>query len=214
MTRHPSKVKLPRVLSRRVQFVALPVMVAISLGVIALAVIVVVLMPTVRDDQRGIGANGFSAFPEKGTDLGIDKVVTKSDVVDVLGEKAKRVSDADVTDVFNLAGIRSQMVTYDFVRTDDVSASIYIDLKTFPNSTTLEKANILKGTAEAGKVGDYDAYFMRAFTFGKKREYYLLLTKGLNAYVFAFVQPSRDILFSEVSAVATLKRLAQKADLL
>ncbi len=213
MTRRLPKVKLPKTLNRRAQFVALPVMAAISLGVIALAVIIVVLMPTVRDDQRGIGANGFSAFPESNADLGIGSVVTKDDVVDVLGKKAKRVGSVDVTEVFNLNGIRSQMVTYDFVRTDDVSASIYIDLKMFPNSTTLEKANILKGTIEAGKVGDYDAYFMRALTFGKKREYYLLLTKGLNAYVFAFVQPSRDILFNEVSAVATLKRLAQKANL-
>lgn len=185
----------------------------IAISVIVLAVVAVIVMPTTKDVNRGIGAYGFNAGIERGADLGVGNIVSKQDVVDVLGKKAQSVSDPEVSLVFNLNGIKGQTLSYDFVRSDGVKSSLYIEKKEFSSSDTLESANILASTQGAGNVGEFKAYFMHAVTFGSDREYYLLVVKDLKAYVFAIVQPIRNIIINEISAVATLKQLALKADL-
>ncbi len=208
-----SHTKLALFLKKRTKYIALPVMALIAISVIVLAIVAIMVMPLVKDPNRGIGADGFHAGIEKGADLGVGNIVTKQDVIDILGEKAKSVESADVSKVFNLNGIQGQTLTYDFERSDGVKNSLYIDKKKFDSTSTLKSANILANTTSAGKVGEFKAYFMHAVTFGSDREYYLLVTKDLEAYLFALVQPSRRITISEVSAVAVLKQLALKAEL-
>lgn len=208
-----SHTKFSRFLKKRTKYIALPVMALIAISVIVLAFVAIMVMPSVRDAHRGIGADGFHAGIERGADLGVGKLVSKQDIVDTLGGKAESVGSADISKVFNLNGIRGQTLTYDFEGSDGIKNSLYIDKKEFDSTSTLNSANILANTTSAGKVGEFNAYFMHAVTFGSDREYYLLATKDLKAYLFALVQPSRHITISEVSAVAVLKRLALKTNL-
>lgn len=213
MVRTVKNIKLPTFLTRNARFVALPIMALIAIGVIILAVAAIVIMPTVGNDQRGVGANGFSVFEEKDTDLGVGKVIEKNEIVSILGSKAKSVSDADVNNVVNLNGNRWQTATYNFIRADGVSASLYIDVLIFKDSVVMESAKILAGTASAGKVGNHNAYFMHAFTFGSDREHRLLVVNGLKAYKFVLVQPYRNIAINEIASMAVLKQIAAKSQL-
>tara|TARA_B100001245_G_scaffold234308_1_gene219599 strand:- start:7556 stop:8206 length:651 start_codon:yes stop_codon:yes gene_type:complete len=203
---------VPRAGNRRAQFLILPIMAVIAVGVIVLAVIAIIVMPTIGNDQRGIGANGFRAYIEQDGDLGMGSIVTKRDVSDALGKKATSVKDAEVSAVFNLNGTRGQTVTYDFVRADGAEASVYIDGRFFQDSVSLKAANITDNTLSAGKVGEHNAYFLHALTFGSEREYRLLVEDGLHLYTFVMVQPYRNITISEVSAMAVLKKLAASAE--
>lgn len=205
--------KLP-VLSKRARLVVLPIMILIAAGVIVFTILAIVVMPLVNPGtQRGVGADGFKAYEESGTSVGAGNVITKEQVVAELGDRAKSVDDADVSNVFNLNGIRRQQATYDFVRADGAKANLYVDVTLFNNTASMRSANVLEATADAGKIQGHPAYYMRAFTFGSDREYRLLVVNGLKAYVFAISQPVRDIEIREVSALAVLKRLAAKAEL-
>ena len=186
----------------------------IGVGMIVLVVLTIVAMPKINPgSQYGVGANGFRAYEEKDTSLGVDKVVSKEEVVQVLGGKAKSVSDADVSNVFNFNGDRGQTATYDFVRSDGVKATLYVDMMLFKNIPSMNNAHILTGTGDAGKVNGHPAYYMHAQTIGSQREYRLLVVNGLKAYKFVITQPYRNITINEVAALAALKKLAQKAEL-
>jgi hypothetical protein len=201
-------------ISRRgLQKKLLPLLIVVSAGVVILTVLAIIAMPIVNPgSQRGVGANGFQAFVEKNTTLHVDSVVDKSDVVKELGSKAKSVSDVDTTAVFNLNGSRTQTATYNFVRTDDVNASIYVDLMFFKNQASVDDANVTAGTMDAGKIQGLPAYYLRAVTLGSGREYRLMVVKGLKVYKFVMVQPVRNVTISEAAALATLKKLATNAD--
>jgi hypothetical protein len=201
-------------LTKRQRTLILPLFVVIGTGAIVLAVLAIIVMPrTTNDNQRGIGADGFQAYQETGTDLGIGKVVSKSDVVAALGVNAKSVSDADVSKVFNYNGDRGQTLTFNFKRADNNQASLYIDVVLFKNSASLTNTNIYNGTGKAGTINGLSAYYMHAQTLGTIREYRLLVVNGLKAYKFVIDQPYKNITISEVSALAALKKLALKAQL-
>lgn len=200
-------------LTKRQRAALLFVMVIVGTLAIVAAVIAIIAIPRVDTSQRGVGANGFRAYVDKGADLGIGKVVSKDDVVAVLGTKARSVEDADVSTVFNLNGDRGQTVTFDFTRADGKSASLYVDVMQFKSSASLKAARIYTETAKAGSVQNLQAYYMHAQTLGSLREYRLMVVNDLKAYKFVIDQPSNNITISEVSAVAALLKLAQKAHL-
>lgn len=210
------KKRLPRIKDSRklLLTIIVPIMGIIAAAAVILAIFSIITMPKSGEGaQRGVGADGFSAYEEKGTTLGIDKVVSRDDVVAVLGKKAKSVGDQQVSNVFNLDDNRGQTLTYSFVRPDDKEVSLYVDVMLFKNMNVLEAANIYAGTASAGNVGAHPAYFMRAQTMGSDREYRLMVVNGLKVYKFVMVQPYRSITMSEVVAVSILKQLAEKAEL-
>lgn len=201
-------------LSPQARIALMAVLVTIGAIAIAIAVYSIVIVPLANPASRsGVGADGFQAFVERGGSLDIANVVSKKDVVDVLGKKAKSVSDADVSKVFNIDGTRGQTVTYDFVRDNGLKASLYIDLMWFKDSATFGAIDIKTGTGDAGKIDGYPAYYMHAQTLSSEREYRLMVVKGLKVYKFVISQPYRTISISEVSALAALKRLAEKAEL-
>lgn len=201
-------------LSPRARMVLLAALTIVGGGAIAIAIISIVIVPLVNPgSQRGVGANGFQAFVEDGGNLNIANTVSKQEVVDALGDKAKSVSDAQVSKVFNIDGTRGQTVTYDFVRANGLKASLYIDLMYFSNLQTLESTGVTASTGDAGRVNGHQAYYMHAQTFGSEREYRLMIINGLKVYKFVISQPYRTISINEVSALATLKKLAAKAEL-
>ncbi|MDB5183930.1 MAG: hypothetical protein JWO07_611 [Candidatus Saccharibacteria bacterium] len=201
-------------LTKRQRAIVLPVMVAIGTTVVVLAILTIVVFPTItRNAQRGVAANGFSAYLEKGTDLGAGKIVQKSDVVAALGNKAKSVSDVDVSGVFNYNGDRGQTATYNFVRSDGVKASLYIDMTAFKSTQSMDDQQILAETGLAQIINGHSAYYMHAQTIGGSREYRLVVINDIKAYKFVIDQPLENIKINEVSAVASLIKLAQKAAL-
>lgn len=201
-------------ISPRTRAVVLAFMIAIGIGAIALAVTAIVLLPKANPGaQRGVGATGFTAFTEENGDLGMGKVVSKEDVASVLGNKSKVVSNVSVSKVFNIDGSRGQTASYDFVRSDGVKATTYVDVMVFKNQATLDAANVTKNTAKGGTVNNHPVYFMHAQTLGSDREYRLMIVKGLKVYKFVVVQPLRNITISEVAALAAMKKLAAKAEL-
>jgi len=203
-----------KTLSRRTRLVVLPLFALIGIGAVVLAVITIIVMPRVNQgSQRGVGADGFRAYLEENSTLGIDKVATKNQVITCLGAKAKSVDDVAVSKVFNLDGNRGQTATFDFVRTDGNKASVYIDVMLFKNVPTMNNADILAGTGKAGTIQGHPAYYMHAQTVGSDREYRLLVTNGLKAYKFVVVQPVRNITISEVGALAAMRKLASEAKL-
>ena len=194
--------------------VVLPAMFIISGIAVIIAIFAIIVMPSLNHGaRRGVAANGFSAYEEQGTTLGVDKTVTKDDVVAALGNKAKSVSDAKTTNVFNYGGDRSQTVSFDFVRADGKKASLYVDLTQFKSSTSRDNQHIFAETALARIINGNSTYYMHAQTLGSVREYRLLVAKDLNAYKFVIDQPARNITISEVSAAASLMKLIEKAKL-
>lgn len=203
-----------KVISRRTRLIILPIFGVIAIGTAILVVITIIVMPRAdSNDQRGVGADGFRAFLEKDGDIGVARAVTKSEVVAALGNKAKSVSDVDVTKVINIGGNRGQTATYPFVRTDNTKVNLYIDVMMFKNITSLEDANVYRATLDAGKINGRQAYYLHAQTIGSDREYRLMIVNGLKVYKFVMVQPYRSITINEVAALAVLKRLAAKAEL-
>lgn len=201
-------------LTPRARAIVLPVLVAISAGAVIYGIISVVLVPRINPAaQRGVGANGFQAYVEDNGDLGISNVVSKSDVETVLSGKAKTVSTADISKVFNLDGNRGQTVTYSFKRSDNVNASLYVDLMSFKNQQTLDDANVTQNTTQTSDVSGHHAYYMHAQTLGAGREYRLMVVDDLKVYKFVIVQPVQNITINEVAAIAALKKLALKAHL-
>lgn len=201
------------VLNKKAQMVAIPVMTLIAIGVILLAIVAIMVIPTYDARQRGTGAYGFQAYEEVGTDLGVGKVVSKKLVADKLGDKALAVGNPQVTNVFNWNGNRGQTVTYDFVRADGVAASVYIDVMVFKDSVTMDSQNILRATKRTSDINGYPAYFMHAQTLGLEREYRLMVVDGLKVYKFVMTQPNRNITISEVSALAALKQIADASSI-
>ncbi len=200
--------------SSRTRALVLPILGIIAIGAVVLAVLSVIMVPKVEPGrQYGVGAGGFRAYEERDTTLGIDKVVSKDQVVDTLGKKAKSVDDMQVSNVFNLNDNRGQTLTYDFVRSDGVKSSLYVDVMLFKNTNALNEANIYTATAKAGAVNGHPARYMHAQTLGSEREYRLMVVNGLKVYKFVIVQPLQSITISEVAAVAALKTLANKAKL-
>ncbi len=201
-------------ISKRQRALILPLMVVIGAGAVILAILAIIVMPRVNTaSQRGVGADGFRAYEEQNTDLGIGKVVAKGDVVTALGDKAKAVSNVDVSNVFNLNGDRGQTATFGFTRADGKKVSLYVDMMLFKNTASMENAHVLTGTGKTGTINGHDAYYMHAQTLGTVREYRLLVVNGLKAYKFVIDQPHNDISISEVASLATLKKLALKANL-
>lgn len=206
------KTKKHAKLSPKMKAVVLPIMLIIAGGAVVLAVIAIIVMPIVNPgSQRGVGADGFQAYQETGTTLGVDRIVTKDQVVKQLGDKAKSVSEVTASNVFNLNGNRTQTATYNFVRTDGASSSVYIDMMFFKNQNEQDGAKITTATMKAGQINGHDAYYMHAQTIGNDREYRLMVVNGLKVYKFAFVQPRSKLTISEVSALAVLKKLALEA---
>lgn len=201
-------------LSPRARVALLAVLTLVGGGAIVIAIVSILIVPLVNPgSQKGVGADGFQAFVEQGGSLSVVNAVSKQEVVEALGNKAKSVSDAEVSKVFNIDGTRGQTVTYNFKRANGLDASLYIDLMHFGNLATFEGARVTASTAEAGKVNGHQAYYMHALTFGSDREYRLMVINGLKVYKFVITQPYRTISINEVSALATLKKLAEKAEL-
>ncbi len=200
-------------ISPRMKAVILPIMLVVAGGAIVLAVLAIIIMPVINPgSQRGVGADGFQAYQETGTTLGVDRIVSRDQVVTQLGNKAKSVgSNVDISKVFNLNGNRTQTATYDFVRADGVNASIYVDMMFFKNQNDKDGANITTATMKTTQINGHEAYYMHAQTVGTDREYRLMVVNGLKVYKFALVQPRSNLTISEVSALAVLKKLALEA---
>lgn len=199
---------------KKAQLVVLPLMALVAIGAVVLAIVAIIAIPSVYDvKKQGVGAYGFKAFVEEGTDLGAGEVVSKKTVVNELGDKALKVEDVKVSGVFNLDGNRGQTATYDFLRADGTQSSVYVDIMLFKNTSAMDGAHILSGTSKAGTVQGHPTYFMLAQTVGKDREYRMMIVNGLKVYKFVMTQPSQNITIPEVAAIASLKRMAEKAEL-
>jgi len=200
-------------LSRRKRAAILTAMIVVGAVAVVLAIVAIIVTPKVNPGaQRGVGATGFQAYAEDNSDLGMAKIVSKENVAAVLGDKAKVISNVDVSKVINVDGNRGQTATYNFVRSDGARANIYIDLMIFKNQTTFDAANVTNNTIKGGTINGLQAYYLHAQTLGSEREYRLMVIKGTNVYKFVFVQPYRNITVSEVAALATLKKLAAKVE--
>jgi hypothetical protein len=203
-----------KTLTKRQRMIVLPIMVIVGVGLLYLVIVGIIKSPIfTTPDQRGVAANGFTAYPEEGTDLGVGKAVSRDSVVAALGNKAKSVSDPSVSKVFNFDGDRSQTVTFNFVRADGKKASLYIDMTQFKSSQSMDGQHILAGTALAQIIQGHSAYYMHAQTLSGLREYRIAVINDLTAYKFVIDQPESNITIKEISAVAALINLAQKAQL-
>lgn len=194
--------------------IVLPAMFIIGGIAVIIAVYTIIVMPSMKGDpRRGVAANGFTAYEEKNGDIGAGNVITKEAVAAALGDKAKSVGDQTVTNPFYYDGDRSQTATYNFVRADGSKASLFVDMTLFKNSKSMQNQHILAGTQLARIINGKSAYYMHAQTLGSIREYRLLVVNDLKAYKFVIEQPTSNITINEVSAVAALIKLAEKAQL-
>ena len=200
--------------SPRTRALILPILIAIGATAVVLAILSIMFVPKINPGaQRGVGADGFQAYIEEGGDLGMGKIVSKSDVESVLGTKSKLVSNVETSKVMNLNGTRGQTATYDFVRADGKKSSVYIDVMIFKNQAALDTINPTQNTIKSSVIDGGQSYYMHAMTFSSNREYRLLIIKGLKVYKFVVVQPWRSLTITEVAALAAMKKLATKAEL-
>jgi len=214
MVKRTKKKSSKALISRRLQFTLLPLFVAIGVGMIILVVVSVITLPKANPGAaRGVGADGFRAYTEEKGDLGVKAVATKEEVVAALGSKAKSVDDPEASKVFNFNGDRSQTLTFPFVRSDGESAELYIDLKLYKNTKSLDDDHIYALTAKAGSVKGYPAYYKLAQTIDSHREYHVMIVNGLRLYRFVIAQPVSRVTISEIDAAALLKSLAAESKL-
>ena len=200
--------------NRRAQAAALPILLIMCTAVVVAVVVSIVTAPKeTQTSSYGVGADGFRAFTEDGTDLGAKSITDQQQVAMILGNKAKSVAKPDVSKVFNFNGDRSQAVTYKFVRADGTKVDLYIDKKVYKNTQTMDRDNLYVATAKAGVVNGYPAYYKLAQSIGGKREYHVMVVNGLTAYRFVIAQPATNITISELDADVTLKKLAAKSQL-
>ncbi|MFZ2545326.1 MAG: hypothetical protein WAW80_05090 [Candidatus Saccharimonadales bacterium] len=200
--------------SRRTRIIVIPILFIVGIGVIILTVIYLIALPkSTPGVQYGVGADGFFAKLEEDGSLGIDSIVSKSQVTQMLADKAKSVGEAKISKVFNLNGDRSQAITFPFVRADNTKVRLYIDTKLYKNTKALDDDHIYVLTAKAGTIQEHPAYFKHAQTIDGNREYHLMVVNGLKAYRFVIEQPIKNITINEISALAVLKKLALEAKL-
>ena len=200
-------------LDPRVKFIVIPLMALVSVGAIIFVVMTIISLPKPEGATRGVGANGFRAFEEKGSNLGVGDIVTKSIVAEALGAKAKEVKDVSVSTVFNIDGTRGQTATFDITKANGKPGSIFIDLMVFKNNFALEDAKIYSKTGKTDPIKGHSAYYLHAQTIGSDREYRLMVVDGVKVYKFVLTQPFRDITINEVMALATLKKIAAKSNI-
>ncbi len=199
---------------RRTRLVVVPILVVIGLSVVIVTVLSLFITPKAEPGtKRGVGADGFQAYVEENSDLKVKAVASRDDVVAALGGKARSVSDAQVSKVFNYNGDRSQTLTFPFVRYDGVKSTLYIDMKLYKNMQSLDNDHIYVATAKAGTVNGFPAYYRHAQTIGSDREYHMMVINGLKVYRFVIAQPVRNVTISEIDVAAILKKLAAKAEL-
>jgi len=210
-----SRHKLPgAIIGPRARLVVLPLFFVVGGIVIFLTILSIILMPSGDKTQRsGVGADGFYAYVEDDSDLGAGSVVSKSEVVEALGNKAKSVGDGQVEKVFNFNGDRSQTLTFPFVRADGVAATVYVDMKLYKNMQALQGDNIYVATAKAGEVQGHPTYYKLAQTISNNREYHMMVINGLRAYRFVVSQPVTNVTINEVGVMGSLRRLAAEAKL-
>lgn len=202
------------VLTSRARAVILPVLFLIAAAAVVISIVLIIIVPKVNPaGQRGVGADGYQAFIEENADMGMGTIVDKKDVVAALGNKAKVVSNADVSQVININGDRGQTATYNFVRADGNTASLYIDLMSFKNQTDFDNAHVTLDTLSTGDINGHKTYYMHAQTLSSNREYRLMVIDGLKVYKLVIVQPYRNVTISETAAMAVLKKVAAKAQL-
>lgn len=214
MAKRTKKKQQKALVGRRLRITLLPLFVAIGAGMIILVVLSVITLPKDKPGaQRGVGADGFSAFVEENTDLGVRAVTTKESVAKALGAKAKSVNDGQVSKVFNLNGDRSQTLTYPFIRNDGANAELYVDMKLYKNTQSLENDNIYVATKKTDDTNGYPTYYRLAQTLESDREYHIMVVNGLRVYRFVIAQPAQSIAISEIDAAALLKKLASSSKL-
>jgi len=163
--------------------------------------------------KTGVGANGFSVFEVKGADLGIANVSKKDVVVKELGDLVKSVNDVESSGVISMNGNKGQTATYYLKTKADTYGSVYVDVMEYKNESALKADDLDRRTADGGKVQGLAVRYMHARTIANEREYALLITKGLKSYKFAMTQPYQKITIDEVTALSTLKRIAEKSSL-
>lgn len=183
------------------------------IGVAAIGLSVALLWTTVQRQinpgvQNGVGANGFRVSLEQGTTLGADGIVSKDQVTASLGEYAKSVGSAQVSKVFNQNGTRRQQLTFDFTRVDGVQSTLFIDKLIYPSVEAIKSDNAYVGTLVAGDVNNHPAYYRRALTIGKFREYSMMVVHDKTVYRLAISQPINNITIEEAKAMNVLKNLA------
>lgn len=196
------------------------IMVLASFSLIAVAAISLTLWSIVSSTkdtkpglQNGVGADGFQAFVEEKSNLGIELVVSKKQVVTALGRHAKSVYDGVKEKPFNLNGNRGQTITFYFVREDGVKSSLYVDKRMYKTAQALNDDRVYDATLKGGTAGGHPLYYRAAQTIGTDREYHLMVVNGTTVYRFVIAQPFTNITITEVPALAVLKKLAQEASL-
>lgn len=188
----------------------------VLLGLIGLAGLIVIINgfnSRSPGANSGVGADGFSVYQMPGADLGIVNVVKKPVVVSEFGDLVKQVDEVDKSGVVNYNGSKGQTATYYLVTKHDTQGSFYVDVMEYPTQKAYDEADVFNNTADAGKVQNLPARYMKAITIANEREYALLVSKGTKSYKFAFTQPFNKIKFDETTIQAILKRIAEKAQM-
>lgn len=199
--------------NKKTRFAVLVLFMFVSIGAIGLSIwsISTSMNNQKPGRQYGVGADGFRAFVDDKATLNVDKIVKKDQIVFMLKGLAKSVDDAKIEKVFNLNGNIGQTVTYAFVRTDGIKSSLYIDKRQYKDKKALDNDHIYDQTMKSGTAKGDPIYFRTALTMNAHREYSLMVVKGLTVYRFVISQPLDNISITEVTALVSLKKLAQQA---
>lgn len=201
---------------RQVKTIVRPVFILMGITAVVLSIWSVVLLMQRNNapgTQMGVGADGFQAFVEKNSNLDVEGIVTKEQVVSALGKKAKSVGDPQASEVFNYNGDRGQTLTFPFVRSDGIKANIYVDKRVYKSAQSMENDHIYVATATAGTVNGLPAHYKHAQTIDNAREYHMIVVNGQTLYRFVMAQPFKEVKISEIDSVAILKKIALKSDL-
>lgn len=188
----------------------------ILLGLIAFAALVMIIRgfpDRGPGAEIGVGADGFSVYEVEGADLGIVNVVKKPVVEAELAKLVKQVDDVEKSGVVSYNGNKGQTATYYVMTNDGNLGSFYVDVMEYKSQEAYDEADVFGNTADAGKVQNLPARYMKAATIANEREYALLVSKGTKSYKFALTQPFQKITINEVTAQAALKRIAEKAEM-
>lgn len=196
------------------------VIVGILIVVVAASIVLYVVIKNSNQVPSNKQAELGSDFVEvkKQDSLNVDRVSTKAQITQALGEQGSQVNGPETTAVLRLGEHLSQTATYTFTMTNGKKASFYVDARTYPDKKSIDEVDPLGTNTEPTKVdgvGDAARWLKKADPVMQLGDPYdsLMVVKGLTSFAFQIEQPRADVAIDKQTARDIILEVAKSAKL-
>lgn len=167
------------------------------------------------NEQAEIGSD-FVEIKERDT-LNTDKISTKEQIADALGDNGSDITGPETTAVLRLGDQLSQTATYTFTMNNGEKAMVNVDARTYPDKETMDAVDPFTNT-ESEKiegVGDEAHWLKKAPNVMQVSNPHdtLMAIKGLTSFAFQIEQPRGSVAIEKSVAREIVLEVAKQAKL-